>query len=108
MSFRTDLDHCKLEAVFTTGGEEEEETVSHYEYISNSALGIRKARVEKRWLRRGCLGRGSFGDVWLEEMEDKPDVKRAVKEVRREMVRGIGADWVKELSTLIEFSKTKV
>lgn len=106
MSFRTDLDHCKLDAVFTTG--EEEETVLHYEYISNSALGIRKARVEKRWLRRGCLGRGSFGDVWLEEREDKPDVKRAVKEIRREMVRGMGADWVKELGALVEFSKTKV
>lgn len=109
MSFRTDLDHCKLEAVFTTeGGEEEEETVLHYEYISNSALGIRKARVEKRWLRKGCLGRGSFGDVWLEEREDQPDVKRAVKEIRREMVRGMGADWVKELGALVEFSKTKV
>lgn len=106
MSFRTDLDHCKLEAVFTTG--EEEERVLHYEYISNSALGIRKARVEKKWLRKGCLGRGSFGDVWLEEREDKPDVKRAVKEIRREMVRGMGADWVKELGALVEFSKTKV
>ncbi len=110
MSFRTDLDHCKLEAVFTTKGEEEEEqeTVLHYEYISSSALGIRKARVEKRWLRKGCLGRGSFGDVWLEEREDKPDVKRAVKEIRREMVRGLGGDWAKELSALVEFSKTKV
>ena len=108
MSFRTDLDHCKLEAVFMTEGGEEEETVLHYEYISNSELGIRKARVEKRWLRRGCLGRGSFGDVWLEEREDQPDVKRAVKEIRREMVRGMGADWVKELGALVEFSKTKV
>ena len=107
MSFRTDLDHHKLEAVFTTEGEEEE-TVLHYEYISNSALGIRKARVEKRWLRKGCLGRGSFGDVWLEEREDQPDVKRAVKEIRRDMVRGMGADWVKELGALVEFSKTKV
>ena len=109
MSFRTDLDHCKLEAIFTTEGEEEEEeTVLHYEYISNSALGIRKARVEKRWLRKGCLGRGSFGNVWLEEREDKPDVKRAVKEIRREMVRELGGDWVKELSALVEFSKMKV
>ena len=107
MSFRTDLDHCKLEAVFTTEGEEEE-AVLHYEYISNSALSIRKARIEKKWLRKGCLGRGSFGDVWLEEREDKRDEKRAVKEIRREMVRGLGGDWVKELSALVEFSKTKV
>lgn len=106
MSILTDLDHCKLEAIFPDSSDDQ---VLHYEYFSDTSRDVSKARVEKRWRRQGCLGRGSYGDVWLEVMDDEPDMKRAVKAIRiKDVWSGVDVDYTKELKALLEFSKAKV
>lgn len=110
MSYLPDLDHCKLEAVFpdTEDEEDEERQVLHYEYASPAQCGLQSTRIVRRWCRQELLGSGSFGDVWLEVMEDQPDVKRAVKVIQKKRMKDAKIDYTKELKALAEFSKAKV
>ncbi len=109
MSFLPDLAHCKLEAVFPADEEDEEEgQVLHYEYTSSATSGPRSTRIVKRWRRQELLGSGSFGDVWLEVMENQPDTKRAVKVIQKRRMKDAKIDYTKELKALAEFSRAKV
>ncbi|KAL2041426.1 hypothetical protein N7G274_005808 [Stereocaulon virgatum] len=63
----------------------------------------RNSRVEERWVRQECLGRGSFGEVWLEVREGEPYAKRAVKEIQKTR----DFDYMKEVQAMVEFSKIK-
>ena len=52
-------------------------------------------------------GERSYGDVWLEVMEDEPSMKRAVKAIRMNEM-GVDVDYTKEVKAMVEFSKAKV
>ena len=109
MTFLPNLAHCKLEAVFPEEQDEEEEgQVLHYEYISPAKPGPRSTQIIRRWLRQELLGSGSFGDVWLEVLQDQPDVKRAVKVIQKRKMKDAKIDYTKELKALAEFSRAKV
>ena len=106
MAVLSDLDDCKLEAIFPD--KDEEQQVLHYEYYSDTSRVQRKARVEKRWIRQRCLGRGSYGDVWLEFLGDEPNIKRAVKAIRiKDVWSGVDVNYAREVKAMVEFSKTK-
>lgn len=109
MTFLPDLAHCKLEAVFPEDQDVEEEgQVLHYEYISSAKPGPRSTKIVKRWRRQELLGSGSFGDVWLEVLQDQPDMKRAVKVIQKRRMKDAKIDYTKELKALAEFSRAKV
>ena len=107
MSYLPDLANCKLEAVFPADKDEEGQ-VLHYEYTSSAKSGPRSNRIVKRWRRQELLGSGSFGDVWLEVMENQPDTKRAVKVIQKRRMKDAKIDYTKELKALAEFSRAKV
>jgi hypothetical protein len=71
---------------------------------STADRSTRNSRVDKRWVRQECLGRGSFGEVWLEVREGEPCAKRAVKEIQKTR----DFDYMKEVQAMVEFSKIKV
>lgn len=51
--------------------------VEHQRHVSNRDLGVRRQTKIERWKRTKKLGRGTFGEVWLEE--EKEGRLRAVK-----------------------------
>ena len=109
MTFLPNLAHCKLEAVFPEDQDKEEEGhVLHYEYTASAKSDPRSTRIVKRWRRQELLGSGSFGDVWLEVLQDQPDVKRAVKVIQKRRMKNAKIDYTKELKALAEFSRAKV
>ena len=109
MTFLPNLAHCKLEAVFPEDQDEEGEgQVLHYEYTSSANPGPRSTKIVKRWRRQELLGSGSFGDVWLEVLQDQPDMKRAVKVIQKRRMKDAKIDYTKELKALAEFSRAKV
>ena len=109
MTFLPNLAHCKLEAVFPENQDEEEEgQVLHYEYASSAKPGPRSTKIVRRWRRQELLGSGSFGDVWLEVLQDQPDMKRAVKVIQKRKMKDAKIDYTKELKALAEFSRAKV
>ena len=109
MTFLPNLAHCKLEAVFPEDQDEEGEgQVLHYEYTSSAKPGPRSTKIVKRWRRQELLGSGSFGDVWLEVLQDQPDMKRAVKVLQKRRMKDAKIDYTKELKALAEFSRAKV
>ncbi|VUC31461.1 unnamed protein product [Clonostachys rosea] len=61
----------------------EDDVVCHVSFESNPNARQRRVRKDYRWRRRGKLGVGTYGTVWLEESQDlDPPVKlRAVKEI---------------------------
>ena len=108
MTFLPNLAHCKLEAVFPEDEDGEDEgQVLHYEY-SPEKPGPRSTKIVKRWRRQELLGSGSFGDVWLEVLQDQPDMKRAVKVIQKRRMKDAKIDYTKELKALAEFSRAKV
>jgi hypothetical protein len=62
------------------------------------------------WRRTEILGRGSWGQVWLQEREvDMPAPHaRAVKEVALSELSKDGIDHLNEISAMARFSKLKV
>ncbi|KAH0562358.1 hypothetical protein GP486_002949 [Trichoglossum hirsutum] len=94
------LEHFRLDAVVTAA------STMHIEYKTDRARGIRKEKVERRWHRTQCIGRGAFGVVWLEVKEDNDGVeKRAVKIIDKNGMQHLGVDYKKELLALSKFSK---
>ena len=109
MTFLPNLAHCKLEAVFPEDEDgEEERHVLHYEYMSSEKPEPRNTKLVKRWRRQEMLGSGSFGDVWLEVLQDQPEIKRAVKVIQKRRMKDAKIDYTKELKALAEFSRAKV
>lgn len=62
------------------------------------------SKVEERWQRRGCIGRGGFGTVWLEVKQDETNKTRAVKEVKKTASTNHILDYRRELLALVELS----
>ena len=99
----SDLDHYKIETEIL--GDENE--VVNYEYITNARLGLRNAKIERRWYRQANIGQGSSSDVWLEVQRGNPEAKRAVKAISKRRLLENNIDYKGELKALTEFSKPK-
>ena len=56
--------------------------VEHRRFISDRNLGVRRQTKIERWRKKKFLGRGTYGDVWLEEEEEGR--LRAVKIIRKD------------------------
>ena len=74
--------------------------------ISDRPRSRRKIRVKKKWHRVREIGRGSFGVVWLEALEDSSGEERAVKEITKDnALVSSGVDYYQELLALGRLSK---
>ncbi|KAI9782137.1 MAG: hypothetical protein M1839_005484 [Geoglossum umbratile] len=94
------LEHFRLDAKVTV------ESSTHIDYKTDETQGICKEKVERRWHRTQCIGRGVFGVVWLEVREESGGVeKRAVKVIDKKMMQRRRVDYKMELLALSEFSK---
>jgi hypothetical protein len=90
---------------------EEFEDRSLYNTNSSNHLRIFFAKDRRSLWRKGeNLGRGSCGQVWLQERdEDLPTPHaRAVKEVALSQLSKDGIDHLNEISAMARFSKLKV
>ena len=67
------IEEYRLKTVFRP------DEVEHHCEISDPVRGIRRGVETIRWRRVDKLGRGSFGDVWLEH--DLNGKRRAVKQI---------------------------
>ena len=81
----------------------------HTEYVSDSAQGIRKAKVEKRWYKESDIGSGGFSDVWLEVQKERGEViaKRAVKRIQKRRMIFYKIDYKRELLALAKLSRVR-
>jgi hypothetical protein len=79
----------------------------HTEYVSDPTRGMRKARVEKRWYKERHIGRGGFGDVWLEVQKegDQATAERAVKRIQKRRMEAMEIDYKRELLALAKLSR---
>jgi hypothetical protein len=94
----------KLETTFY------EKYTQHVYHVSGANSRQRKIRKEERWERRGNLGTGTFGTVWLEKLiTDSGEEKyRAIKEIRKGMQQFAAIDYSRELEAIAKFSHQKV
>jgi len=82
------------------------EYTQHIREVSENISKRGKVRKEERWKKEKWLGRGSFGDVWLEKCihgDSKGDV-RAIKKVQK-LDR---INYYRELEAIALFSHDKV
>jgi hypothetical protein len=98
----------KLETAFY------ENYTQHVYCVSGADPRQRKIRKEERWERREYLGTGTFGTVWLEKLvtDGSEEKYRAIKEIRKEMRKGMQQsgviDYSRELEAIAKFSHQKV
>ncbi|KAK5654581.1 hypothetical protein OQA88_7210 [Cercophora sp. LCS_1] len=65
----------------------------------------RVVRIEERWEREGCLGRGAYGTVYKERCGSGSRQRvRAVKEINKSIVAGEEIDHTRELEAIAKFS----
>jgi serine/threonine protein kinase len=91
----------KLHTEFPSG------ITKHVKYVSSRSARQGRLRVEESWKRQQTLGRGSFGQVWLETCISGPDQGklRAVKEIAK---GGSAIDYERELEAIAKFSHSNV
>ncbi|OCL04087.1 kinase-like protein [Glonium stellatum] len=77
--------------------------------VSGSTRGRRRAQWEQQWKRKGFLGRGAYGSVWLEEcISGDHDVPvRAVKQIYKAGPDSKPIDYNRELEAIMKFSHRK-
>ena len=78
-------------------------------HFYNEYIGRRRVRREERWRQEKYIGRGSFGNVHLEQRVggDSHDVKlRAVKTIGKSNLKD--SHFVAELEAMMKFSHLKV
>ena len=94
----------KLETTFY------EKYTQHVYHVSGANPCQRKMRKEERWERRGNLGSGTFGTVWLEKLitDNGEEKYRAIKEIRKGMQQSGAIDYSRELEAIAKFSHQKV
>ena len=86
------------------------ETTIETTQTSDRAKGLRQVRVVKRWKKEKEIGRGSFGNVWLEYEEDHPNIRRAVKKISKGGGTSrslVNVDYNRELFALGSLSKVR-
>ncbi|MCJ1377232.1 hypothetical protein MMC17_000324 [Xylographa soralifera] len=97
------LDHFKLDAEILP------EYTLHVTTQSDPTLGVRKQKIETKWYRKKLLGRGSFGQVYLEsdsQVDENAQI-RAVKILEKDDLQQAGVDWRKEVAALAKLSRPK-
>lgn len=79
MAFLSDLDHYRIDARLSGDGKQ----VLQYESVTDVTLGLKDHKIKKTWLRERTLSQGHYSKVWLEEQENDPNSKRAVKTIEK-------------------------
>ena len=100
MSHISDSDHRKLEATILP------DCVVESHQITDTARGWRRKQITKLWRTERILGRGGFGEVLLQALDNDTEKKRALK-----VIRGVNMtqdECQRELTAMIEFTKPKV
>ena len=96
----SDSDHRKLEATILP------DCVVESHQIADAARGFRRVQITKLWRTERVLGRGAFGEVLLQALDNDTEKKRALKVIRGvEMTQD---ECQRELTAMIEFTKPKV
>lgn len=100
MSYLSDFEHAGFDAEVSPG------TVIQTHYISDSTLGQRRVPKTHVWNVERRLGKGGFGEVRLEVLEEDNNQQRAVKRI---WATGstFRMHYERELKALLEFSKPK-
>lgn len=81
----------------------------HVFYESGPSARLRRICREERWVRQKFVGRGAFGNVYLEQCEVGSSQKlRAVKEIKKSVIPGEELDYMRELEAVAKFSHQKV
>lgn len=78
------------------------DSTEHHRYISDRARGVRRLTEVKRWQRVKEIGRGGFGEVFLER--ERSGDFRAVKEIRKQRYGSTSIDYLRELLAMAYFS----
>lgn len=83
------------------------ETVSKYQSSGSTDNGGLASQAQYRWYRREGIGGGLYAEVHREERVDGTgrSISRAVKVLRRTILRKLGIDYKKELNALIQLSQ---
>jgi hypothetical protein len=86
------------------------ERTEHIYYESGLTARQRTVRREEYWKAERCIGRGSYGTVWLEQcVEGEREVKlRAVKQIPKAQKASKPIDYNRELEAIAKFSHPKV
>jgi hypothetical protein len=87
----------------------------HHDYTeqvihkSDPINGRRKVTIEKRWHKVKRLGKGAYGEVYLEREETNGvESRRAVKQLPKLLQSGARVDYSRELSAMAILSKVKI
>ncbi|CAH0056342.1 unnamed protein product [Clonostachys solani] len=93
----------RIETSILNGGKE----FQHVKFSLGSSVMRRRLRSEETWSPRRLLGRGSFGQVWLQEcVAGNPRRElRAVKEIMKHQMKT--SYLFRELETIAKFSQDK-
>ncbi|VUC35619.1 unnamed protein product [Clonostachys rosea] len=93
----------RIETSILNGGKE----FQHVKFSLGSSVMRRRLRSEETWSSRRLLGRGSFGQVWLQEcVAGNPRRElRAVKEIMKHQMKT--SYLFRELETIAKFSQDK-
>jgi hypothetical protein len=67
---------------------------------------LRRVHITKVWRTERALGHGTFGEVFLQALDNDMEKKRALKVIRG--VKITQDEWQRELIAMIEFTKPKV
>ena len=99
----SDLEHQKLNAIVVP------ERVIETHFVSDTKKSLHREEVTKVWKVKQRLGKGSFGEVRLEERTDEQTEEKDRRAVKRILTNSsdLQKDYEQELKALLEFSKPK-
>jgi hypothetical protein len=103
MSNISDSDYRRLEAFVLP----DHSVVENHE-ISDASRGWRRVPITRIWRTERLLGRGSFGEVYLQSQDIDVNTKRALKVIPTTGPKMSRSDCQRELTAMIEFTKPKV
>jgi hypothetical protein len=78
----------------------------HIFYDTGPSASQRRVRREENWIRQKFVGRGAYGNVYLERCDSGK--VRAVKEIQKFVQPGEEIDYMRELEAVAKFSHRNV